>query len=182
MPIVQLDLSPFSLGDQLVPGISYQLPPNGITIQSEWLVTPLGSPPSPPALPNFTDSLLLDPSGNAVIEDASHIDGTSLSVNLNQMLFVIHLLAPCTQIKLKYAYKGGTLNLRINKLYMAFDDFIGSRGMAFNQISTIATERTVGGGTRKGDIEINVRGREAITRFAIGGQGLWIGDIELEQV
>lgn len=110
--------------------------------------------------------------GFAEVQDniASLSGGTDNELEVNNILLDF-AIAPTTSLSLNFGEFGGNLNLRINGAFANFENFSSLNGASLGGVGIAVTN---GFGDDRGVLSLS----GSITDFAIGGQELWIDNIE----
>lgn len=110
--------------------------------------------------------------GFAEVQDniASLSGGTDNELEVNNILLDF-AIAPTTSLSLNFGEFGGNLNLRINGAFTNFENFSSLNGASLGGVGIAVTN---GFGDDRGVLSLS----GSITDFAIGGQELWIDNVE----
>jgi len=108
--------------------------------------------------------------GRATVQALGRAGGAWKEINVNNVNLEIDTGLPVTALSLRFGEYGGNLNIRINGDFLNFNNFADIDGTI---IGGVHVDVVSGLGSDKGMLQLTGQ----INDFAVGGQELWIDDL-----
>jgi hypothetical protein len=108
--------------------------------------------------------------GYAEISNAGLAGGTGQEIQLNNISLDFAFPVPPDRLTLRFGEYGGNLNIKINNIFINFDNFADLNGLVIGGVTV-----TVVNGMGNDEGELILEGN--LQTFWVGGQELWIDDV-----
>jgi len=113
--------------------------------------------------------------GHTTVGNAGRAGGSGNELNLNNVNLEFGLSMPLTGLSLLFSEYGGNLNIEINGNFRNFNNFENINGLTIGGVHVTVIN---GFGNDMGSLQLT----GTISQFAIGGQELWIDDVQYGRV